>query len=213
MFGSTTERVLRQTTIPVVITPAHDPGPESLEDWRASVKQLLVPVDFSQYSERQTQVARGLAEALGASILLVHVLEPLSAGVAAENVVAAVDALRRTTAQTRLDALLTSIAPPLQPATMLLTGDPAREIARLAKEHSIGAIVMGLHSAIGGGPRMGTVTYRVLCEAPALVVAWPPSRSQHRLQLGATGLDAPQRRATAQDAGQATRRASIQGVV
>ena len=33
-FGSTTERVLRETTRPVLVTPAHDPGPFRIEDAR-----------------------------------------------------------------------------------------------------------------------------------------------------------------------------------
>jgi hypothetical protein len=35
-------------------------------------------------------------------------------------------------------------------------------------------IVMGLHSSGAYGPRMGSVTYRVLCQTDALVLALPP---------------------------------------
>ncbi len=33
---------------------------------------------------------------------------------------------------------------------------------------------MGLHGAVGTGPRLGSVTYRVLCQSDALVLALPP---------------------------------------
>ena len=33
---------------------------------------------------------------------------------------------------------------------------------------------MGLHASALAGPRMGSVTYRVLCLAPSLVLALPP---------------------------------------
>ena len=35
LFGSKTERVLRQTDVPVIVTPAADQGPESLEAWQS----------------------------------------------------------------------------------------------------------------------------------------------------------------------------------
>src|SRR5262245_34239973 len=46
-FGSTTKRVLRETTVPVLLTPAHDHGPARPEDVRKAVKRVLVPVDLS----------------------------------------------------------------------------------------------------------------------------------------------------------------------
>ena len=183
MFGSTTERVLRETTIPVIVTPPHDPGPESLDDWRQSVERLLVPVDLSLYSERQVLIARGLAEALEASITIAHVLEPVASRAVTHDVAADVEALRSTVATSRLEELARALPPQLNPTTVLVSGDPAKAIARLARDHSAGAVVMGLHSSIHGGPRMGTVTYRLLCETPVLVVAWPPSRLEHRLRF------------------------------
>lgn len=183
IFGSTTERVLRDATIPVIVTPAHDPGPESLEDWRRSVKTLLVPVDFSPYSQRQVRIARGLAEALDAALTLTHVIEPASARSLPPDLAEEALALRRSEAKRRLEEFASTLPTGLHPAIALVEGDPAKEIARLARDHSIDAIVMGLHSSIGRGPRMGTVTYRLLCETPTLVVAWPPSRLDHHLRF------------------------------
>jgi nucleotide-binding universal stress UspA family protein len=54
-------------------------------------------------------------------------------------------------------------------------GDPATELTRIAAESSAGVIVMGLHSAPERGQRMGSTTYRLLCHAPVLVIAWPPA--------------------------------------
>ena len=45
-FGSTTERVLRETTTPVLVTPAHDPGPIRLEDGKQLIGRIIVPVDL-----------------------------------------------------------------------------------------------------------------------------------------------------------------------
>ncbi len=56
-------------------------------------------------------------------------------------------------------------------------GDPAEEIAKLARDRHAGLIVMGLHGSPLLGPRMGSVTYRVLCLAPGLLLAVPPARA------------------------------------
>ena len=53
-------------------------------------------------------------------------------------------------------------------------GEPAEEIAKVASDRDAGLIVMGLHSSPVLGPRMGSVTYRVLCLAHRLVLALPP---------------------------------------
>ena len=183
MFGSTTERVLRDTNIPVIVTPSHDPGPESLDDWKYSVKTLLVPVDLSHYSERQVHIARGLAEALGATVMVAHVIEPTATQPSTDDIAEEADATKRIQASRRLEALARTLPRQLEPVIAVAMGDPATEIARLAQEHSVDAIVMALHSSIGSGPRMGTVTYRLLCETPVLVIAWPPSRLEHRLRF------------------------------
>jgi universal stress protein A len=47
-FGSTTERVLRETTVPTLVTPGGDQGPQALDEVRRLVRRVLVPVDLSQ---------------------------------------------------------------------------------------------------------------------------------------------------------------------
>src|SRR6185369_13112628 len=45
-FGSTTERVLRETTVPVLITPPVNPGPIHIENARQILGRVVVPVDL-----------------------------------------------------------------------------------------------------------------------------------------------------------------------
>ena len=47
-FGSTTERVLRETTVPVLVTPPHDPGPIGIDDAKRLLHRILVPVESEQ---------------------------------------------------------------------------------------------------------------------------------------------------------------------
>jgi universal stress protein A len=176
MFGSVTERVLRDTGIPVIVTPAGDPGPDSLEQWRAGLRAVLVPVDLSPWTPRQVRIAQGLAEALDTRLVLTHVLEPLRAREGNEQIAVHADAVRRAHVHQTLSALVESLPPRLRPTMTIGVGEPATELTRIATEFSAGAIVMGLHSAPERGHRMGTVTYRLLCcQSPVLVVAWPPA--------------------------------------
>ena len=47
----------------------------------------------------------------------------------------------------------------------MLTGQLSEEIVKLAEAGAPSLIVMGLHSSGLLGPRMGSVTYRVLCRS------------------------------------------------
>ena len=60
-FGSTTERVLRETTVPVLLIPAHDHGPARVEDVKSAVKRMLIPVDLSAATVDQVRAARKVA--------------------------------------------------------------------------------------------------------------------------------------------------------
>ena len=173
-FGSTTERVLRETTRPVLVTPPIDPGRVRLEDAKRLIARILVPVDLSAASVRQTQIARGLAEALGVPLILVHVVEPLKSRLAARLHLAGLEADRRAVAEDGLAELAATLPRRLHPEALVAYGDPAEELAKVARDRQAGMVVMGLHGSPVLGPRMGSVTYRMLCLSPTLVLALPP---------------------------------------
>jgi nucleotide-binding universal stress UspA family protein len=172
-FGSTTERVLRETTVPVLATSPGDDGPTDLGDIRRIVGRILVPVDFSPASVHQIQVARGLAEALDVPVIAAHIVEPVRSPMAAKLHLPSIDMERRTRAEGALEDLLATLPRRLHPEGLIAFGDPAEEITKLARDRKAGLIVIGLHGSPILGPRMGSVTYRVLCLAPSLVLALP----------------------------------------
>jgi nucleotide-binding universal stress UspA family protein len=175
-FGSTTERVLRETHTPVLIAPAGDPGPRNIEDIRPFVRRVLAPVDLTAATARQVQVARGLAEALDVPLLLAHVVEPARLRPAVHRRLPNIDVERRGRADQALGELMATIPSALKPEGLVVYGDPAEEIAKIARDRRAGLIVIGLHASPLAGPRMGSVTYRVLCLAPAmLILALPPA--------------------------------------
>jgi nucleotide-binding universal stress UspA family protein len=172
-FGSTTERVLRETTIPVLATPP-DEGPQSLDDIRRRVGRILVPVDLTGASLHQVQIARSICEALGVPFLATTVVEPVRSPLAAKLHLSSIELERRTRAEDALAELLATVPAQLHPEALVAYGDPAEEIAKIARDRRAGLIVIGLHGSPMLGPRMGSVTYRVLCLAHALVLALPP---------------------------------------
>jgi nucleotide-binding universal stress UspA family protein len=173
-FGSTTERVLRETTVPVLVTYGSDSGPDRIEDLPRIVRRVLAPVDLTAGSSHQVTIGRGLAEALGAPLLLLHVVEPVRTLSTAQPRVAKVDAERRYRAERELERVLGEMQRDIHPEALVAYGEPAEEIAKVASDRDAGLIVMGLHSSPLLGPRMGSVTYRVLCLAHRLVLALPP---------------------------------------
>jgi nucleotide-binding universal stress UspA family protein len=136
----------------------------------------------------QLSVSRAIADALQGTLLLTHV-EPLWFPTAVQPRLASTDAERRDRAERFLiDAARTG---PAERKIEFLTafGDPAEEIAKIAEDRDVGLIVMSLHGSPRLGPRMGSVTYRVLCLTPKLVLALPPTVLQGSGQPGATPDD------------------------
>jgi universal stress protein A len=176
-FGSTTERVLRETTTPVLVTPPRDPGEIGIKDAKRIVRRIMVPVDLTVASLHQTRVARELSEALTVPLILVTVVEPLKSGLAARLHLGGVEANRRAVAEEGLQELLATIPPQLHAEGLVAYGDTAEELAKVAHDRDAGLIVMGLHGSPLLGSRMGSVTYRLLCLAPTLVLALPPGRA------------------------------------
>jgi nucleotide-binding universal stress UspA family protein len=175
-FGSTTERVLRETTRPVLVTPPADPGPISLDDARKLIRRVLVPVDLSAGSRHQAVVGAGLADAVGVPLILLHVIEPVRTPLAARLHLAGIEADRRAVAEEGLQTIAAELPSRVHAEALLVYGDPAEELAKVVRDRQAGLVVMGLHGSPLLGPRMGSVTYRMLCLSPTLVLALPPDR-------------------------------------
>lgn len=188
-LGSTTERVLRETNVPVLVTPPVDPGAVRIEEARQRLGRIVVPVDLSPASAYQTRIAGGLAEALNLPIVLLHVIEPIKSRLLARLTVTGLESSCRVEAEQNLDGLLAVIPPRVRPKTeaLIVAGNPAEEAAKVIHDRHAGLVVVGLHGSPLIGPRMGSVTYRLLCLSPTLVLALPP-----RVTVGA-GQPAPVR--------------------
>jgi nucleotide-binding universal stress UspA family protein len=173
-FGSTTERVLRETSVPVCITPDAKPPVSSLSEIARYINRIITPVDLTDASVHQLTVAAGLAEALSVPLIVPHVLEPIFVPYRVRLIMPGRDVARRTDAEETIARMTASIAARVQVEPIVVMGDPSEEIITLVDARRSNLLVMGLHSSGLLGPRMGSVTYRVLCRTRALVLALPP---------------------------------------
>jgi nucleotide-binding universal stress UspA family protein len=141
-----------------------------------TLKTVLVPTDFSEASESALRYGKAMAEAFGASLHVVHVMEDLLAHAwAAEVYVSSMPQLRdeiEKESRQRLGALLTDDErKKLRAEAALLAGNPFLEIIRYAKTHGVDLIVMGTH---GRGPiahmLLGSVAEKVVRKSPCPVL-------------------------------------------
>jgi glycine betaine transporter len=145
----------------------------------AAVTRILVPVDFSPHSERAVQYAATLADRLGASLKLIHVVEdPYASGawsseVFTPNIPELLDTLIADSRR-RLAALKEVLVRDGQRAEIeVIKGNSADSIVEHAKEGRFDLIVMGTHGRRGVAHAiLGSVAERVVRTAgcPVLTV-------------------------------------------
>ena len=140
-----------------------------------TVRHILVPVDFSDHSNRALDCAKSLAEKYGASLhLLTVVPDPFVVPDRSWSVVLPAnypEGLRKD-AESHLRRLLTHAEQKrLHSESAVAFGDPYREILDYAKRASIDLIVMGTHGRGGmAHVLIGSVAEKVVRTAPCPVM-------------------------------------------
>ena len=172
-FGSTTERVRRETSVPVLIVPGNQRGPESLAEALASVGRILAPVLVPGANPVQLAFVRGLSQVLNVPALLLHVVEPVRSVLPhSERYLVPVERERRARAEAELEKIAGEV-PSRRTEALIAYGEPAEEIVKVAGDRKADLIVMTLVGSSLAGPRIGSVTYRVLSAAGRPVLALP----------------------------------------
>ncbi len=140
------------------------------------LRRILVPTDFSKYSEVALTYATALAEKFGAELYLLHVVQDLAlfipdavavappiAAPVEQFTVAAREALGRVIRENQLERFKVH--------TDVREGTPFYEIIRYAHETNIDLIVMGTHGHTSlAHVLLGSVTERVVRKAPCPVL-------------------------------------------
>ena len=138
------------------------------------LRTILVPVDFSDCSDAAVKYGYALADAFGATLHLLNVVQdPYTLPWAAEGFSAPIaDLLADWEGQAK--RRLAEMVPTGPAATTVIrtqVGTPPREIVRYAADHQIDRIVLGTH---GRGPLghmlLGSVAERVVRTAPCPVL-------------------------------------------
>ena len=145
------------------------------------IKIILVPTDFSPASKRALRYACNLADMVGASLHIIHVLEnPFTQGAFSEMYVPSPgDFLEELDRRTRveLEAQLSPEEKAKYSAVFILrAGAPAHEILEYLNEQSaIGLVVMAT-AGRGGVARlmMGSVADKIVRAAPCPVLTLHP---------------------------------------
>lgn len=174
LLGSTAEGVVRGAPCPVLTTRAAPPGSPALP---IQMARILVAVDFSDCSLEALEYAVQAAKEFGASVSLVHVVEPASYGLDF-TLVHAGDAQRAMAAlQKRLDEFAALFeGQGIRAGARLQSGTPGETIVNAAREAGADLIVMGTHGRRGFSHLVsGSVAEAVLRHAacPVLTVKSP----------------------------------------
>jgi nucleotide-binding universal stress UspA family protein len=178
LLGSTTEKVLRQTMVPVLVAPPPEQTAPDADPSRIDVGRVLAPVDFKDGCVTDVHAAASLAHTFGVPLLLVHVVAPLKGLERLRSQLETHNRVQIERAEQQIQLLVSELGTPAGIETAVTVGSPAEEIAQIAVARGIGLIVMGLRRQEHMfGPRPGSIAYRVLGLAPARVLALPPGQA------------------------------------
>jgi nucleotide-binding universal stress UspA family protein len=176
LLGSTAERVVRGAPCPVLTIRALREGGHKIQSATAAVsralRRIICPIDFSQCSVKALEYAAQLAQGFGASLTILHVLEPVYFDL--ELGLGAVPDYERTKAsvEVRLAGVREALTNQgLTVQTAISGGILADSIVAATQTDQCDLIVMGTHGRRGMSHVMtGSVAQAVLRRAPCPVL-------------------------------------------
>jgi len=144
------------------------------------IRNILVPTDFSDGSRHAEEYAAGLATALGARITLVHVFHvptPAYGEAVYASVVDSIPSVLRS-CEAALQAEAAAMKDRgVQATSVLRQGDPAHEIADVARAEKADLVVIATHGRRGmARALLGSVAEKVVRTSGAPVMTMNPFR-------------------------------------
>ncbi len=163
MLGSVAERILRESTVPVLTVRGAPTGP---------VRRVLCPVHNTDLSRQALTLAAGISACFDASLTVFHVVEP-----SGDNAVSDLCSWIPMEERSRCDI-----------RELVRHGDASEEIVRLAAEEPYDLVVLGApRRRFFEGMVLGTTAIRTVRHAPCPVLSvgadvLPPNsgRSSHQ---------------------------------
>jgi len=144
------------------------------------IRRILAPTDFSELSKQGLKSALELAEAFGAKLLLLYVVEPPPypvEGIVPSHLGATMlDDLERQATNDLAQMLSETQASKIDVARRVGVGIPYRKIVDVAEEEKIDLIVMTTHGRTGlSHLMMGSVAEKIVRTAPCPVLTIRPT--------------------------------------
>jgi universal stress protein A len=140
------------------------------------LKRILVPVDFSEHSEKALKYAARFAEQFGSNVTLLHVIQPMVYPADfgyPPTVVDTLDDVVRAQVEERLATLAHVSSPAAQ--SLVRVGQPYFEIAAAARELEVDLIIIATHGRTGlKHVLLGSTAERVVRHAPCPVLTVRP---------------------------------------
>lgn len=138
------------------------------------IKNILVPIDFSDYSKNALKYAVEFAKKFSAKLFLIYVVEPIiypadfSMGQVA---IPSTDIDIQNRAEEELKKLADEIQTDTQVETIIKTGKPFVEINETAREKDIDLIIIATHGHTGVEHLLfGSTAEKVVRKAPCPVL-------------------------------------------
>lgn len=172
LVGSTAERVVRMAPCPVLAVKSAkgSTGTETV----GTIKRIVVPIDLSGCSLDALEYAARFAERIGASLTILHAMEPVAYGLDFSLSHAKEWKRQREYLEDRLTILTTCLtAHGIRADHVLKPGLPADSIASYVTEQGFDLMIMGTHGRRGlshilVGSIAGAMLRHALC--PVLTV-------------------------------------------
>jgi len=147
------------------------------------IREVVVPVDFQQYTSDLAEFAINIATKLGGKVTFVHVIELVSyyqdlAIISAIDI----DAELKAKAEEKMEALVgkSATSAPDCSGTVIM-GDIADTIVEYAQTNDADMIIMGTHGARGIEKiLLGSIAERVLQRAHCPILAYNPYKGERR---------------------------------
>ena len=144
------------------------------ESRSVNLKNILVPIDFSEPSRKALEYARQMALGFGASVTLLYVLEPIPYpyDFSASYPLVADNPELLKTAGGKLKELAATLKAGSEPVKSLMRqGNPAHEICAAAQELGIDLIIIATHGYTGlKHVLLGSTAEKVVRHAPCPVL-------------------------------------------
>lgn len=136
-------------------------------------KKIMVCLDYTNEARQVAVRAQELADSYGATLSLIHVVEPLMVDAGYDifmDISPDLEDSRKDAARANLEKLQKDLG--LTEAEVLVEEGPVKsEILRIAKENDIDLVVIGSHGRHGIGLLLGSTANAVLHGAPCDVLS------------------------------------------